>query len=84
MAKPGEVHCPMCDSEFEVDDRLECIFADIDKIRLPANGTVCPSCGLVQGGETNSCFYCRMPSVRQCIKFQTWQEMLSESACWPG
>ena len=58
MAKPGKVHCPMCDSEFEIDDRLECIFVDPDYLRLPAVGTICVHCGLIQAGENENCLYC--------------------------
>ena len=50
-AKPGKTTCPECSTEFEMDDRLECLFADIKKIRLPVNGFVCRACGLVQGGD---------------------------------
>ena len=28
LPKPGKVRCPICFSKFEVDDRLECMFAD--------------------------------------------------------
>ena len=48
-AKPGRTTCPECSAEFEVDDRLECVFADTEKMRLPVNGFVCVVCGLVQG-----------------------------------
>jgi len=57
-AKPGKTTCPECSAEFEVDDRLECIFADTSKLRLPVNGTVCGLCGLVQGNERGNCLYC--------------------------
>jgi len=57
-AKPGKTACPECLAEFEVDDRLECIFADTQKMRLPVNGTVCGVCGLVQGDEVERCGYC--------------------------
>jgi hypothetical protein len=56
--KPVKTTCPECSAEFEVDDRLECIFADTQKIRLPVNGTVCGACGLVQGDENINCAYC--------------------------
>ncbi len=46
-AKPGKTTCPECSAEFEVDDRLECIFADTSKMRLPVKGFVCGYCGLV-------------------------------------
>ena len=45
-------------STFEIDDRVECVFADTDNIRLPVNGIVCGSCGLVQGFNRKSCLYC--------------------------
>jgi hypothetical protein len=57
-AKPGKTICPECSTEFELDDRLECIFADTSKMRLPVNGFGCSACGLVQGGETGNCAYC--------------------------
>jgi hypothetical protein len=57
-AKSGKTTCPECSAEFEVDDRLECIFADTQKMRLPVNGTVCGVCGLVQGDENRDCVYC--------------------------
>ena len=57
-AKPGKTTCLECSAEFEVDDRLECIFADTSMLRLPLNGTVCAVCGLVQGDENRNCAYC--------------------------
>jgi hypothetical protein len=57
-AKPGKTTCPGCLAEFEVDDRLECIFADTQKMRLPVNGFICRSCGLVQGDDNRNCVYC--------------------------
>ena len=57
-AVPGKTNCLECESEFEIDDRLECVFADPDIIRLPLSGIACPSCGLIQNGDTNSCLYC--------------------------
>ena len=46
---PGDIICPNCQAEFEVDDRRECVFANPDNLKLPVNGTVCRECGLVQG-----------------------------------
>jgi len=59
-AKPGKTTCPECLAEFEVDDRLECIFINPGKLRLPVavNGTVCGVCGLVQGDAAERCGYC--------------------------
>jgi uncharacterized Zn-finger protein len=54
IAKPGKTSCPVCKAKFEIDDRLECIFADPGNIRLPFKGVVCPSCGLVQSSDTNA------------------------------
>ena len=58
QAKPGKTTCPECSAEFEIDDRLECVFVDTEKLRLPVNGTVCGFCGLVQGGERANCLFC--------------------------
>jgi hypothetical protein len=58
--KPGKIICPECGSRFEFDDRLECIFADLDSIRLPVTGVVCTACGLVQGDGTKACLHCRI------------------------
>jgi hypothetical protein len=58
IAKQGKVHCPMCDSEFEVNDRLECIFVDPDKLKISAEGTVCSLCGLIQDDDVEKCLYC--------------------------
>ena len=57
-ADPGKTRCPVCDAIFEIDDRIECVFADTDSIRLPVNGIVCDACGLVQGRNRKSCLYC--------------------------
>ena len=59
-AKPGNVCCPMCFAEFEIDDRSECVFGDTENIRLPATGTICASCGLIQAGHNQNCLYCGM------------------------
>jgi hypothetical protein len=57
-AKSGKTTCPECLAKFEIDDRLECIFADTEKMRPPVNGFVCNVCGLVQGYERRNCLYC--------------------------
>ena len=57
-AKPGLARCPLCAAQFEIDDRLECVFADTVNLLLPAIGTVCGSCGLIQAGEHQNCLYC--------------------------
>jgi hypothetical protein len=59
-AKPGKTHCPECESEFEIDYRLECIFVNKEKLRLPVKGTVCPLCGLIQSDDVKTCLYCEM------------------------
>ena len=58
MPKPEKVRCPMCYSKFEIDDRLECMFADTDDLKLPKSGTVCAICGLIQDGDQLNCLYC--------------------------
>ena len=54
----GKRKCPECGSEFEIDDRLECVFVNTKKLELPAKGTVCPLCGLIQNDEVKTCQYC--------------------------
>jgi hypothetical protein len=56
--KSGKQKCPECGANLEIDDRLECIFADTNDLRLPVNGTVCTKCGLVQGEQVGKCGYC--------------------------
>jgi len=56
--KPGPISCPECLAEFEINDRLECIFVDTLRMKLPVNGFVCGVCGLVQGDENSNCMYC--------------------------
>jgi hypothetical protein len=56
--KSGQTVCPACKAGFEIDDRGECIFADVDRIRIPVDGQVCMVCGLVQDGKWGSCVWC--------------------------
>ncbi len=56
--KSGKSNCPECSAEFEIDDRLECIFVNPMNLKPPANGFVCVSCGLVQGYENRKCVFC--------------------------
>jgi hypothetical protein len=56
--RQGKTRCPVCDAAFEIDDRVECMFADTDDVGLPIYGIVCGSCGLVQSGDRKSCPYC--------------------------
>ena len=56
--KPGKMECPECDTKFEYDDRMECVFVDTSDLRLPINGAVCTQCGVVQGEDVQGCFYC--------------------------
>ena len=61
QAEPGETLFPVCyATTFEIDDRVECVFADTNNIKLPVNGIICGSCGLVQGVNRKSCIYCGM------------------------
>ena len=57
-AKLGATICPECDAQFEIDDRIECVFGNTDNIRLPAIGTICTSCGLIHAGSNQDCLYC--------------------------
>ena len=57
-AESGRTKCPECGSKFEIDDRLECVFVDTQKIKLPVKGTVCPFCGLIQSDDVKTCLYC--------------------------
>ena len=56
--KHGKTRCLVCDAVFEIEDRVECVFADTDNIRLPINGIICGSCGLIQGVNRKICLYC--------------------------
>jgi len=56
--KSGQTTCPECSAEFEIVDRLECIFINPKNPKLPMNGLVCMSCGLVQGHESMKCVFC--------------------------
>jgi len=55
--EPGKTQCPICDAVFEIDDRVECVFEDTDNIRLPINGIIFGSCGLVQGANRKICLF---------------------------
>jgi len=57
-AKPGVTRCPVCDAAFDIDEQGEFIFGDIENLRLPALGTICASCGLIQAGDHHKCLYC--------------------------
>ena len=57
-AERGKTRCPVCSADFEIDDRVECVFADTDNIRLPINGIICGFCGLVQGVNRKICLHC--------------------------
>ena len=52
--KSGKSNCPECSVEFEIDNRLECIFVDPINLKLPVNGFVCGFFGLVQGNESRN------------------------------
>ena len=38
--KPGKTACTDCHTEFEIDDRGECLFVDTDNLRLPIRGAL--------------------------------------------
>jgi hypothetical protein len=56
--KTGKMKCPECHAKFEYGDRMESIFIDVEDLRLPVHGAVCPQCGLVQGVDVQRCMYC--------------------------
>ena len=55
---PGMTVCPMCKTEFEIDDRGKSVFVNLEKPRLPVRGIVCLECGLVQAASRSACSYC--------------------------
>jgi len=57
-AEPGKAVCQECNAKFEIDDRVECVFVDLNNPGLPLKGTYCRSCGLVQGVNRKRCHYC--------------------------
>ena len=57
-AEPGKSECPSCRAKYEIDDRVECLFVDLDNLRLPLKGTYCRQCGLVQGGYRKHRHFC--------------------------
>ena len=58
-AKPGKSECPTCHTEFEIDDRVECVFVDLENPRIPMKGVFCSGCGLVvQRLHRKHCSYC--------------------------
>ncbi len=56
--KPGKVSCPVCFTNFEIDDRGECIFSDSKKVRSPIEGVFCKKCRLVQYEKGEVCLNC--------------------------
>lgn len=59
--KPGLVSCPICFTDFEIDDRGGCIYIDPNKPRLPIKGIFCKRCGLFQYEESDNCLNCGAP-----------------------
>jgi hypothetical protein len=56
--KLGKMRCSECKARFQWDDRLGCVFVDLDDLRLPVSGTVCSRCGLLQSEENKKCAHC--------------------------
>ena len=56
--KPEKTVCSECSTKFEIEDRSECIFVDVNNPKLPINGTVCNVCGLVQVEASETCMNC--------------------------
>ena len=57
-AVPGKATCQECGTLYEIDDRGECIFVDLENPRIPINGIYCRACGLVQGMRMKNCHFC--------------------------
>jgi uncharacterized OB-fold protein len=55
---PVETICSECSTKFEIDDRSECIFVNMDNLKLPIKGTICNVCDLVQVEAREACMYC--------------------------
>ncbi len=55
---PGKVSCPVCLTDFDIDDRGECVFVDRNKPKLPIKGIFCTKCGLVQYQDGETCLNC--------------------------
>ena len=50
-----------CPATFDIRQsihQIKDIFADVERLRMPEQGHVCTVCGLVQGGEQETCAYC--------------------------
>ena len=75
-AEPGKTQCSVRIAAFEIDDRVECVFADTEHIRLPVNGIICGSCGLVLGVNRNSCLYCGI-GINRAVH---WKFKMSKSS----
>ena len=56
--QPGSIICPACQTEMEIDDRGECVFANPDVLKMPLRGQICMECGLIQQDERFSCASC--------------------------
>ena len=54
----GPSTCPACKAGFEIDDRGECVFVDMDQPRMPLFGQVCTVCRQVQQDKRKACVYC--------------------------
>jgi hypothetical protein len=59
--KAGKQRCTECGTKIEIDDRLECIFADPNDLRLPIKGNLCSKCGLLQDYGIDYCLNCGHP-----------------------
>ena len=45
-------------SVFEIDDRSEGVFDDMDSLRIPMYGQLSKQCGFIQQDSRGSCVYC--------------------------
>jgi len=54
----GPTICPVCKTDFEIDERGECVFLNIDKPKISIEGLLCGACGLIQQEQQKSCVNC--------------------------
>ena len=58
VGEPGTTSCLDCSTRFEIDDRSECVFVDVNNPKHPIYGTVCNVRGLVQAEVSETCMNC--------------------------
>jgi hypothetical protein len=54
----GTSICPACNTEYDIDDRGECVFMNMESPNIPISGQVCMACGLIQQDRRETCAWC--------------------------